>query len=36
MRERLRDRGPTPGKEQFAVPAMRSPEIGTFVRRRRP
>ena len=30
------DRGLTPGKEQFAVPAMRSPEIGTSVRRSRP
>ena len=30
MTERLRDRGPTPGKEQFAVPAMSSPEIGTL------
>jgi hypothetical protein len=30
------ERGPTPGKERLAVPATRSPEIGTSERRSRP
>lgn len=32
----LGGRGPTPGKEQLAVPAMRLHEIGTSMRRSRP